>query len=401
MRMEEMALRESVLDDYSDFGEEFERLMAMEIADAVIARGNAAGEISLIDAIEAAWNRSNVQSAPPEYSPDEIGQLPGYSRASAIRSAEAHAMSSVGRQPIADRINSRLIGPLLHHIALWSDNPYGRCTIGAQRHAEYMGCSERQCRSLIIQMVNDGIIHIEVRPGQTPALWLRYPHAIIAASPMQISEAIAPPRRSPGRPSSVEKPRKSCLPEDSPASNGKPRNSYVPEYNAEDQKTPEVKDENPGSQIDKPRNYSASDCKNSLQDLKARTHSEESAFANEGSHAPETPLLVIDEGRPTKRKSRSTGKRPWDWVHESERERLGEICKAYALERSWPTGHLRDRLVAFDNHQRIHKSVSADWEASLLQWLGDPRFQPRSSRSAGRKGFAEIAAEQFGLDGDL
>lgn len=391
----DLQLQEPLSTDYTDFGEEFEHLMANEIADCSVARGDAAGEITLLDAIETAWSRSNGESTQSEYSPEAIGRLPGYSRASAIQSAEAYAMSSVGRQSIADRINSRLIGPLLHHIALWSDNPYGRCTIGAQRHADYMGCSERQCRSLIIQMVNDGIIQIEVRPGLPPALWLRYPNAIIAASPMQISEAIAPPRRSPGRPPSVEKPRKSSVPEDGQTSDGKLRNSYVPDDNHEDQKTPEVKDKTPGSEIDKPRNYSASDCKNSLQDLNARTHSEVSV-ANESSRTRETALFVFDEGEPAKRKARSTGKRPWDWVHETERERLGEICKAYAAERGWPSGYLRDRLVAFDNHQRIYKRVSADWEASLLQWLGDPRFQPRSGRSNGRASicdqFEDVAA---------
>ncbi|CCB64064.1 hypothetical protein [Hyphomicrobium sp. MC1] len=146
---------------------------------------------------------------------------------------------------------------------------------------------------------------------------------------------------------------------------------------------------------------SDSDFLSRQEPIKNRNPISEVSLANFGSHTPETTLLVIDAGKPAKRKARATGKRPWDWVHESERERLGEICKAYAAERGWPSGHLRERLVAFDNHQRIHKSVSADWEASLLQWLGDPRFQPRSSRSAGRKGFAEIAAEQFGLDGDL
>lgn len=107
-------------------------------------------------------------------------------------------------------------------------------------------------------------------------------------------------------------------------------------------------------------------------------------FANENSHTLETPLLIVEERNPARRKARATGKRPWDWVHESERERLGEVCKAYATERGWPPGHLRDRLVAFDNHQRINKPVSADWEASILQWLGDPRFQPRANHSSGK-----------------
>ncbi|MBS0252608.1 MAG: hypothetical protein JSR78_16250 [Proteobacteria bacterium] len=131
---------------------------------------------------------------------------------------------------------------------------------------------------------------------------------------------------------------------------------------------------------------SDSDFLSRQEPIRNRNPISEVSVANESSLVEATTLFVVDEVKPAKCKSRATGKRPWDWVHESERERLGEICKAYAIERGWPTGHLRDRLVAFDNHQRIHKSVSADWEASLLQWLGDPRFQPRPSRGAGRQG---------------
>lgn len=143
---------------------------------------------------------------------------------------------------------------------------------------------------------------------------------------------------------------------------------------------------------------SDSDFLSRQEPIRNRNPISEVSVANESSLAEAATLFVIDEVKPEKRKARSTGKRPWDWVHESERERLGEICKAYALERGWPTGHLRDRLVAFDNHQRIHKAVSADWEASLLQWLGDPRFQPRPSRSAGRQtsNLQTIRANVFG-----
>ncbi|WP_414462711.1 hypothetical protein [Hyphomicrobium sp. DY-1] len=397
----------SVLDDFSDFGDEFAELMAMEIADAALVCGKAAGEITLIDAIETAWRRSNGENAQPEYSPNEIGQLPGYSRASAIRSAEAYAMSSVGRQPMADRINSRLIGPLLHHIALWSDNPYGRCTIGSQRHADYIGCSDRQCRSLIIQVVNDGIVKIKPRPGLPPALWLRYPHVIIAASPMQISEAIAPPRRSPGRPSSVEKPRKSSVPEDSPTSDRKPRNSYVPGDNTDDQKTPEVKDENPGSLIDKPRNHSASDCKNSLQDLNKQDDSEEREEANLGSPSldedscslhsvesevqTETVELISLETSATKRQRAAARPHelPGDWDP-------GADGFAYAIERGLSEDNIRHEWENFRDHHIGKRTKWARWDLAWQKWVRNAIEFRNNRKGRGRASSEEIAAQAFG-----
>lgn len=98
--------------------------------------------------------------------------------------------------------------------------------------------------------------------------------------------------------------------------------------------------------------------------------------------APKKAQAIDDEVRPTKRKGRPTGKRPWEWVHQSERDDLSAWCEEFADGRGWTREFLAERLRAFELHQRMHKLVSADWKAGLEQWLSDPRFQPRPGRSS-------------------
>lgn len=98
--------------------------------------------------------------------------------------------------------------------------------------------------------------------------------------------------------------------------------------------------------------------------------------------APKKARAIDDEIKPAKRKGRPTGKRPWEWVHQSERDDLSAWCEEFADGRGWTREFLAERLRAFELHQRMHKLVSADWKAGLEQWLSDPRFQPRPGRSS-------------------
>lgn len=115
-------------------------------------------------------------------------------------------------------------------------------------------------------------------------------------------------------------------------------------------------------------------------------------FANENSQPLEQVLLSVDEVKPAKRKARATGKRPWDYVHESEKRDLLERCRQFALERGWPPKFLFDRLKAFAQFQNSRRIVSADWWCELELWLGNPSFQPRTSRS-NRSSLSELMDE--------
>lgn len=83
---------------------------------------------------------------------------------------------------------------------------------------------------------------------------------------------------------------------------------------------------------------------------------------------------------PGKRKAR-TGKRPWSWVHESEKRELLDRCAEYAKARSWSPEFLAERLRAFAAFQSSRRIVSADWWAELELWLGNRAHQPRGGRA--------------------
>lgn len=90
--------------------------------------------------------------------------------------------------------------------------------------------------------------------------------------------------------------------------------------------------------------------------------------------------LVEGAAEPAKRKARATGKRPWEWVHESERRELYARCSTYAAERrhlGWTQQFLDERLRKFDAFQNARKIASADWWFELEQWLGNGAHQPR------------------------
>jgi hypothetical protein len=108
-------------------------------------------------------------------------------------------------------------------------------------------------------------------------------------------------------------------------------------------------------------------------------------LANESSHTPETTFPVVDEIKPAKRKSRATGKRPWDWVHEGEKRGLLERCREFATERDWSEEFLSGRLKAFAQYQSSRRIVSADWWAELELWLSNPAHQPRAAHGGGHK----------------
>ena len=102
------------------------------------------------------------------------------------------------------------------------------------------------------------------------------------------------------------------------------------------------------------------------------------------------------EARPAKRKARSTGKRPWSYVHDSEKDDLLERCKGYAAKRGWAPAFLAERLRAFAAYQNSRRIASADWWSELELWLGNPAHQPRTSR--GRASTDDLAAQAFGGD---
>jgi len=116
-------------------------------------------------------------------------------------------------------------------------------------------------------------------------------------------------------------------------------------------------------------------------------------FANQSSHAPEKALPVFDEVKPAKRKARATGKRPWDWVHDSEKRDLLERCRSFAEQRGWLEDYLSGRLKAFAQYQSSRRIVSADWWAELELWLSNPLHQPRTSRSNRRSSLSELMGE--------
>lgn len=106
------------------------------------------------------------------------------------------------------------------------------------------------------------------------------------------------------------------------------------------------------------------------------------------------PLKPAKGSKGAKRKRAATGKRPWDWVHDTEKRELLDRCKSYAAERGWAPEFLSDRLQAFRQYQTSRRIASADWWAELELWLGNPAHQPRSMRSA-RPSTADIADDVF------
>lgn len=96
--------------------------------------------------------------------------------------------------------------------------------------------------------------------------------------------------------------------------------------------------------------------------------------------APVNTQPVDGEIGSAKRKGRPTGKRPWMYVHETERRELYAQCRAYADERrqlGWTPQFLDERLRKFDAYQNARKIASADWWFELEQWLGNGAHQPR------------------------
>lgn len=349
---------------------------------------------SILNAIEAYLK--NVECG-EEASPLHIGAIEGYGRKTVIMAALVLSAAKAVR--VCQR-KSPLTVAMLLYIALRSDNEHGRCTDSATRIADYLGCAEDVVRDLREELAQRGVLRSEPRPGLPAALWLPYVSAALQNSAHSILLTMAPTRLPAGRPRKSEALAVSAKTSGMrcPAiSEEKPRASHarpIPEKGrVADPKTPGVGVENPGHLI--PDSKSSS-----LQELNTRTSEVGVERLRAPPAAPGGAQPSDHEVKPAKRRPRATGKRPWEWVHESERKRLGEMCKAYADEHGWPEGHLRARLVAFGNYQRSHKPVSADWEASLLQWLGDPRFQPRTDRPNWRFSPSDLL-DDLNVDGGL
>jgi len=349
---------------------------------------------SIVDAIQAYLE--NVECG-DEVGPLHIGAIEGYGRKDVILAAQ---VLSVAKAVRACHRKSSLTTAMLLYIALCSDNNHGRCTDSAARIADYLGCAEDVVRDLRDELVKCGALRAEPRPGQPVALWLPYVAAALQNSAHSILTTMAPVRSAAGRP------RKSEASAVSTKTSGithptfseeKPRASdtrpFPKKGRVSDEKRSGVDFENPGHLMPDSKN-------SSLQELNARTSEVLAERLRARAVAPDETQNIDREVKPAQRKRRATGKRPWEWVRESERKRLWEICKAYAVEHGWSPEFLRDRLVAFGNYQRSNKPVSADWEASLLQWLGDPRFQPRTSRSNRRFSPSDLL-DDVNLDGGL
>lgn len=361
---------EAVLSDYTDFGEEYERLMAIEIADAAAPLAPER-PFSLLEAIQDYL--SSVERG-DEKSPSDIGGIEGYGRRSVIDAALLLAVAKAIRHC---KRRSPLAIAMLLYIALRSDNEHGRCTDSVFRQADYLGCAEDVVRDLRKQLVEWGCLRSESRPGKPAALWLPYAAVAVQNSVHSILLAMAPARSPAGRPRKAE-------PQDTsqkrsgirhPTIIGETPGTAYPTISEKgrvlDEKRSGVGLENPG--------YLMPDSKNSsLQDL-ARTHSEVSV-ANSRSQRSNQVAPIIDEVEPAKRKGRETGKRPWSWVHDSEKRELLERCKSFAEQQGWSEDFLAGRLEAFALRQSSRRFASADWWAELKLWLSSPAHQPRATR---------------------
>lgn len=204
--------------------------------------------------------------------PAELGALQGYRRRCVINAALVMAIAKAVRH--CDR-RTALTVAFLFYVAVRSDNANGRCCDSAARIAAFLACGEDVARDVRDALLRCGALRNEERPGQPVAVWLPYVEESFRHSDFAMLEAIAPPRRGPGRPRSAEKTPGVMGPAyfAKPLGVGHPTFSENPR--AFRRKTPGVNSENPGSMTP--------DSKNSLQGLNASTQGGVRSRANHPS----------------------------------------------------------------------------------------------------------------------
>jgi hypothetical protein len=157
-------ITDDLLSDYSDFGDEFADLLAMEIADAALTRTappvRDVAPPSLTEAIERYVDNIAISH---ERAPEEVGAMQEYERKSAINSALVLSIAKTIRH--CSR-NTARAPALLQYVAIRSDNKHGRCTDSAGRIADYLDCGEDVVRATRAALVACGALRRdEPKPG--------------------------------------------------------------------------------------------------------------------------------------------------------------------------------------------------------------------------------------------
>lgn len=155
-----------------------------------------------VDTLRAALDayvQTKRQEKPVE--PSIIGGLEGTERRRVI---DATLKLAFTRLPATS--NKAIDALILHHVAVRSDNQFGRCLDGLQSIARAIGYSTRTVERQAPKLVRQGLLQQEQRTGCSSALWLPYPAFLLewtgryAVSDHFIIDAqIGPPRRR-GRP---------------------------------------------------------------------------------------------------------------------------------------------------------------------------------------------------------
>ena len=224
---------DTLLSDYSDFGDEFADLLAMEIADAASTRiATPVREVappSLTNAIERYLDNIAISH---ERAPAEVGAMQEYARKSAINSALVLAIAKTVRHCARNTARPQ-------YVAIRSDNKHGRCVDSADRIADYLSCGEDVVRHTRTALVACGALRRdEAKPGLPDVLWLPYAEEAFQNSAFAVLNTIAPPRLNRGRPKKPEYAAEKTPGVGHPTFSEKPRVS--------DGKTPGVQLENPG-----------------------------------------------------------------------------------------------------------------------------------------------------------
>ena len=146
-------------------------------------------------------------------SPDVIAALPGISRKHAVEAAFTIAIKAYTAQKVLKTPSDLAI---LHHIAVRSDNKFGRCRDTALAIATFAGVARDTAEHRLGALFRAGFIGRHQEHGKPTAYWINYPAGILTKTGHYQSTAFAvvdaiigPGRRVTGRPRKME----SCPPE--------------------------------------------------------------------------------------------------------------------------------------------------------------------------------------------
>lgn len=214
--------------------------------------------------------------------PHDIGQLEGLKRWQAINGAMAVAIARISRLDLRE---CPLAVSVLYFVAVNSDNEFGRCTHGAERIGNFLGCNEKTVRRTLDALIQRGGLQIAVRPGKPPALWLPYLRSMSGVTAFDLISALAPDAKKVGRPSKVSKTPDTMCPDISK----KTPDTICPGLN----KTPDMEPENPGHYV----SDGNSSCTYSRKVSEGRK--EEGAYAPAPASATQSVEVGSDRARST------------------------------------------------------------------------------------------------------